>query len=550
MFKFNPEKELKKIQHGNRNKYIAIAFVLLVAAAIGYSHAFYQVRYSRRIIYTRVKLNRTRTQDIVVNTKLNGGSISSFPVNDGNHWYTSSSCNNGGSIRFDENLWEAFATGPGVNIDGTTSTTTCTVNFMGMNKPNAPVLYTGLVPITIEENSDDPTQPIIKVVSSSSSTWYNYDEHKWANAILVSSANYSKYNGKTGTQVAMDDILQMYVWIPRYKYRLWNAEGGTSDPQNINIVFESGTPTKSNGTKNGEWLTHPAFTFGTTELRGFWVGKFVSSGAVDAITIKPNIKSLGKKTLSAAFTAARNIDLTYASNFNLNSSQIDTHIIKNMEWGAVAYLTNSIYGRYNKDHTCIDSGCEVWINPTCSAAATTDGTTTDGYTITGCAGKTATAAAQYSKTKCTSGYTWSEGGVHASTTDNMTGIYDMSGGVWEYVMANGQSSAGAYQKGSAGTFSPVDPPEAKYYDNYAYTSTYTDSSNGHLGDATKEVFTTLSSSSGRWYTDYSRFSYKTTPWMTRGGLYTSQTKAGIFASYEANGGSYARRGFRVVLTAQ
>lgn len=30
--------------------------------------------------------------------------------------------------------------------------------------------------------------------------------------------------------------------------------------------------------------------------------------------------------------------------------------------GAVAYLTNSRYGRYIDESTCITSGCEVWIN--------------------------------------------------------------------------------------------------------------------------------------------------------------------------------------------
>ncbi len=70
MFKFNPEKELKKIQHGSRNKYIVIAFVLLVIAVIGYSHAFYQVRYSKRIIYTKVKI-----PSFAITTSIQNGSV-------------------------------------------------------------------------------------------------------------------------------------------------------------------------------------------------------------------------------------------------------------------------------------------------------------------------------------------------------------------------------------------------------------------------------------------------------------------------------------------
>jgi hypothetical protein len=50
-------------------------------------------------------------------------------------------------------------------------------------------------------------------------------------------------------------------------------------------------------------------------------------------------------------------------NYGMKSTEIDTHMMKNMEWGAVAYLSSSIYGRYTDSTTCISSGCEVWINP-------------------------------------------------------------------------------------------------------------------------------------------------------------------------------------------
>ena len=48
----------------------------------------------------------------------------------------------------------------------------------------------------------------------------------------------------------------------------------------IDIVFESGVQNTGSGKceglkcggKNNQYLTHPAFTFGTEELSGFWVG--------------------------------------------------------------------------------------------------------------------------------------------------------------------------------------------------------------------------------------------------------------------------------------
>ena len=83
----------------------------------------------------------------------------------------------------------------------------------------------------------------------------------------------------------------MYVWIPRYKYKLFNVSGATTSAQMIEIEFENSTTSKSSGSQNGEWLTHPAFTFGTTELNGIWVGKFESSNSTSDLKIMPNVSS-------------------------------------------------------------------------------------------------------------------------------------------------------------------------------------------------------------------------------------------------------------------
>ena len=54
MRKFNSDKELYKIQHGNRNKVLYGIIALLLIISIGSTYALYQVRYSKRIIYTKV----------------------------------------------------------------------------------------------------------------------------------------------------------------------------------------------------------------------------------------------------------------------------------------------------------------------------------------------------------------------------------------------------------------------------------------------------------------------------------------------------------------
>ncbi len=56
--------------------------------------------------------------------------------------------------------------------------------------------------------------------------WYDYDKQEWANAVTVTSgtrANYQK--ASNGTEVKMDDILQMWVWIPRYSYTIKSENG-------------------------------------------------------------------------------------------------------------------------------------------------------------------------------------------------------------------------------------------------------------------------------------------------------------------------------------
>ena len=60
--------------------------------------------------------------------------------------------------------------------------------------------------------------------------------------------------------------------------------------------------------ENGNWYTHPAFSFGSsinkeenTQLTGIWVGKFENSGSVTALRIKPNVTSLSDTVVGAMF---------------------------------------------------------------------------------------------------------------------------------------------------------------------------------------------------------------------------------------------------------
>ena len=344
--------------------------------------------------------------------------------------------------------------------------------------------------------------------------WYDYENQEWANAVVLNS-DVIKNVGDTITE---DEVALWYVWIPRYKYQLFNADNGSVAEQLINVTFESGTATTGTvscsdavsgsgsssetctNASNGNWYTHPAFTFGSEQVSGFWVGKFEVSGSTSKITVKPGVQSLRSTTVSAFFTAIQNIKSSY-------SLSGDSHMMKNMEWGAVAYLKQSKYGLGTTDIT---------IN---SSTYYTGG----GSNITSYKSNTG-----------------------QSTTGNVYGIYDMSGGAWEYVMGNMVNSSGSFYSSNAG-FSSA--PNVKYYDTYTYNSSNTTYGRGKLGDATKETLSSFGSTSGGWYGNYAYF-VSGGSWFMRGGYYYDYYYyggAGVFYFGDSSGTAYSYNSARAVL---
>ena len=435
------------------------------------------------------------------------------------------------------------------------------------NKPNSPDLVDGLIPVVYNET----TSKWVKADSTNeNNSWYDYDKKQWANAVLVTSVNRSVYqNAKPGEEILDNDILAFYVWIPRYKYKVWNInkvirkDSYSAQISGIDVIFEKDKAKTGNitctdysfaipsGNKNspnevcsgtnGDYYTHPAFTFGDNELRGFWIGKFelssetptVDKGGGNSTTltarILPNVISWRDNQVSNFSTVIQNMQVS--SNIyglSTDKSTTDSHMLTNMEWGAVAYLTNSNYGR------CLNGTCtEVTIN-NCST-----------YT-TGIGGDTVSAS--NSSTTCTTEVNKYNGekGVLASTTGNVYGVYDMSGGASEYVMGNMSSTADTYTfySSNAGFASSWynDYSNQKYVNTYANGTTYNNQSaynRGRLGDATGEVVLLSTRENGGWYNDYAYFPYSGSPWFVRGGLYGYSSFAGVFyfGSYNGNAGS-------------
>ena len=427
-------------------------------------------------------------------------------------------CDNGATATWNDEEW-------GINIRNATKKIKCNVYFETPLDIDVE-LAQGMIPVKFDVSGN-------VVVADTNGEWYDYEAHEWANAVLVNCADStikSKYfnddmslkSSVVGSAISMDEIMQMYVYIPRYKYQLFNAEDGTSVEQAINITFESKTAAKSTGTKNGEWLTHPAFTFDDKELAGIWVGKFETSNTSSLPKIVPNVSSLINMNVLRAFSTSRLMTTTLVSTYGTSTND-DSHMMKNMEWGAVAYLSSSIYGRYANPSTCIDSGCEVWINNNSSE-------------ITGCAGSSVSAS---EASTCNAWNTAT--GVNASTTGNIYGIYDMSGGAYEYIMGNYANYEGGSGFGSS-------MPEAKYYDKYTGTNSESDFTKYHLGDATKETLKTKSSGLNSWYGDCSYSIYAQMPWVLRGGGYSEGTRTGLFYFKYHYGSPYGGGSFRAVFT--
>ena len=417
-----------------------------------------------------------------------------------------------------------------------------------------PVVNEGLIPVVFDTTAGTTSVKNgtkVKTIGKNDSNWYNYSEKKWANAVLVTNTSRSKYLNTSGVTVSESDILGYFVWIPRYRYKIWTTGVSSSGKeQEIDIIFEGKNETKAVATQTGGYYTHPAFTFGNTELDGFWIGKFETGGTANEPKVKPDIRALVSQNISTQFaTALKFAGGTQSGStvtFNGNStygltSKTDSHMLKNSEWGAVAYLSHSKYG----------ANREVYINNSSGLYTGRSGGNVSGSTPINGTYTNQTSTTQYNSYGF---YTWDGYLLNyntntrsstrilekvASTTGNIYGVYDMSGGAYEYVMGNFANTIGH------SGFTTL--PDSKYYDVY--------SSNIFTGTSTTNInFCTLATCGGHalnetagWYSDSSRFAYSSSAWFRRGGYYNSSA-SGIFYFYYHSGTNVTSFSFRTCLS--
>lgn len=472
--------------------------------------------------------------------------------------------------------------------------------YSDTKKVNAPKLSQGMIPIKYVSGN-------WVITTEDDADWYNYVNSdgtagfKWANVMLsdgkykVSLANYTTDGTTT---VAEADLGSMFVWIPRYAYSInsyHTSADGEGTTQNItNVVFLKGVSNRdSNGTEyyasyNPDSVTtgsktptivHPAFNFGGKALSGIWVAKF-EAGMAETLSTSTN--NDGNKTVKVVPNAEtwRYIQVGNCFKASLKMqvsgnpygiSGADSHLMKNSEWGAVAYFATSQYGK----------------TPTINSLYEYDNSSNVYHEYAG--GK------DY-KTN-----------VSQSTTGNVTGIYDLNGGAWEYVAAYYDNGNGNLSSQGRECFSnnKLKSEYAKYWDKYEVgndektiygpdNSKLWDLDNSDtskitatneirkritterynlmksiMGDAMYEVINTYSyygkkangdrdwlidtTATGAQYgkcyynSDYALIGNCAQPFLLRGGYWWNGSYAGVFSSDGTYGYAYSYGGFRPVL---
>ena len=508
----------------------------------------------KKIDGSNIKLYLTRLRDDgteeelmsseTYNEEVSSNSYTGRPANEMS-LYTSS-MNSSESNNYRLRMWVDEDYNPGG--DGGGLTFSVKINVYGKDgisiESNVPELDDNM--IAVRYNGEDWIK-----ADSSTNNWYNYDKGEWANAVTVSSGTRESYlSAEVGTVINMDDIETMWVWIPRYSYSI-GSEDGTNYygkqgdyldstptqalPGEIDVKFVS-TDTKDRGTakyvvsdgiQDNSWYIPDAFTFGDEEFSGIWVGKFETSSSnpsaeygggnttdLDAM-IKPNVTSWRNINVSNAFNVS--LKMNDEGNRYGFSSGVDTHMMKNSEWAVVAYLSQSKYGKLGNTNFS-GANKEIYQNKS------------DQY-ITGCSyGSPSNGNTDYG---CQYTYDININGTGASTTGTIYGIYDMSGGAWEYVMGNYNDTIG-----SSGFLTM---PEAKYYDKYTGNNLST-ACNG------KECISHGLSETAGYYGDNQTMINASNQWYVRGSYYVSNDGSGMFCFYFSNGYAFSYDSFRLVMS--
>ena len=263
--------------------------------------------------------------------------------------------------------------------------------------------------------------------------------------------------------------------------------------------------------------------------------------------------------------------------FTVSSS--DTHLMKNSEWGMVSYLSYSKYGTNGQkiavNNANLNSGGQTrtvstgknGVDSVYAITGMTQGLTDGEETVV----KIDEIKALQGNTPTTTGsmYAWNQkGGITASSTRNMTGVYDLSGGLFERIAAyvpNESVNLKLYGESIAYNEEALKTVSTKYTTVYPYDSSVDNStkeenvenidiaSSGNYlkntsiyGDGVRETSTSGVGSTS-WENNASYYVGLFNPFVFRGGPYSESIHAGRFYSDRDDGFSGYNVGFRAIV---
>ena len=406
------------------------------------------------------------------------------------------------------------------------------------------------------------------------SNWYSYNGDTVNAPKLVGKMTPIKYNlelpsganttNKWANAITADG--SMWVWIPRYAYKITYytdsnyTTTSTTKTQygKIDVAFvkyENGQNTFLNSTDSGiittdptaqgagttNWLVHPAFVNNVnnggwdSELSGIWVGKFEATGTKTkdsdgnvteaTISVMPGVSALRDMKIKDQFKYAKLATFGEC----VSAESLGSHMAKNSEWGATAYLAYSKYG-------------------------------TNGYDV----GKN-------SSSSFYTGGTSSQGDIYSinygqSTTNNPYGVYDLRGSAYERVASYvNYGSNASYLSTNGGTasgdlYGSGDEQSTSTKYKTVYTASGTSQQNSYdllgtgntikKGDAVYEISTSYSGqtswNNGTGNSVDSYFPVTSYPFFERGGHY-NVSYTGVFFFGSSGGNSGSSGSFREVL---
>ena len=491
-------------------------------------------------------------------------------------------------------------------------------------KVNSPELFEGMTAVYWDESGVEH-ELTSSSSEDEWNQWYDYNgqgdgQNKWANAVTkdsngnitgywvwipryaykIESGLFTSTAGTTSIKFLKNtsDLDETDTTISRnYAY-----SGNAMTDYVVHPAFRNGT---DNNFKLGEW---------DEEVSGFWVAKYEAGYQANTITndngtlstdisnsdneviysdlkytsyhsnwqtnaLNQDLSETGYSNSSLSYPVFKPLTYSYnnicigdsyvlsqaidtANNFyGLNSTQTDSHMMKNSEWGAVAYLAQSSYGRV---------GTEITIND-----YYTNSSTESPYraAITGLSSSDSSDI-QTQSLNDVSAYNTTDG-YKGSTTGNITGVYDLNGCLWErtsgYIL-NGNSqliNTGIHNGSSGGlmgatsianvngyqtlstrsyTVYPYNSIDDRNINNYNFYKDLISSTYGY-GDAILEV-SNAGNGAYSWNSDYSYFTNTDSPLFKRGGDYENSSIAGSFSFDDTNGNASNVNSFRVILISE